>query len=280
MAARGPKNEYADHAGRSARPARSVRPARHAWVWPIATLIVIILAWQLVSTAELVPSFMLPSPVKVAAALVSEFPLLLAHSRVTIVESAAGLALGVLIGFGFAVLMDRFDGAYRALYPLIVISQTIPTVAIAPLLVLWFGYGLLPKVVLIIIVTFFPMTVSMLSGFREADPETIDLLRSMGASRAQIFRHVKFPGALGSFFSALRICVSYAVVGAVISEWLGGFEGLGVYMTRVKSAFAFDKMFAVIVVISVVSLILMGIVSLAERRLMPWTHIKERTSET
>ena len=123
------------------------------------------------------------------------------------------------------------------------------------------------------------------TGHRETvqvvyDPETIDLLRSMGASRAQIFRHVKFPGALGSFFSALRICVSYAVVGAVISEWLGGFEGLGVYMTRVKSAFAFDKMFAVIVVISVVSLILMGIVSLAERRLMPWTHIKERTSET
>ena len=107
MAARGPKNEYADHAGRSARPARSVRPARHAWVWPIATLIVIILAWQLVSTAELVPSFMLPSPVKVAAALVSEFPLLLAHSRVTIVESAAGLALGVLIGFGFAVQIGR-----------------------------------------------------------------------------------------------------------------------------------------------------------------------------
>ncbi len=246
-----------------------------SWLWPFITLIVIIAVWQIVSVTGLVPSFMLPSPLKVVIALVSDFPLLLYHSKVTIIESVVGLVLGVLIGFGFAVLMDRFDRAYQALYPLIVITQTIPTVAIAPLLVLWFGYGLLPKVVLIIIVTFFPMTVSMLAGFREADEETIDLMRSMGAGRAQIFRHVKFPGALGPFFSALRIAVSYAVVGAVISEWLGGFEGLGVYMTRVKSAFAFDKMFAVIVLISVLSLILMGIVNLVQRRLMPWTHVRE-----
>src|SRR5699024_9636551 len=120
-----------------------------------------------------------------------------------------------------------------------------------------FGYEMMPKIILIVIVTFFPVTVSLLEGFRSADQDTIQLLRSMGASQVQIFRYVKFPGALNRFFSSLRIAVSYAVVGAVISEWLGGFEGLGVYMTRVKQAFAFDKMFAVIFLISAISLILM-----------------------
>ena len=169
-----------------------------------------------------------------------------------------------------AVLMDYFEWLYQALYPLIVLTQTIPTVAIAPLLVLWFGYEILPKVILIVIVTFFPITVSLLDGFRASDKDTISLLRSMGATKLQIFWYVKFPGALGPFFASLRISVSYAVVGAVISEWLGGFNGLGVYMTRVRKAFSFDKMFAVIFLISGISLLLMWAVNVLQRRCMPW----------
>ena len=192
------------------------------------------------------------------------------NAKVTVIEALTGLFMGVAIGFLMAVFMDHFDKLYKAFYPLIVLTQTIPTIAIAPLLVLWFGYEMLPKVILIVIVTFFPITVSLLDGFRSADQDTISLMRSMGATSLQIFRHVKFPGSLSQFFASLRISVSYAVVGAVISEWLGGFEGLGVYMIRVKKGFSFDKMFAVIFIISAISLLLMWAVNLLQKRCMPW----------
>ena len=169
-----------------------------------------------------------------------------------------------------ATLMHRVRALYRAFYPLLVVTQTIPTVAIAPLLVLWMGFGMAPKVTLVALTTFFPIAVSLLEGYASTDKAAADLLRSMGASRWQIFRHLEFPTALSYFFSGLRVSVSYAVVGAVISEWLGGFEGLGVYMTRVRKAYAFDRMFAVILFIVVVSLLLMALVTLLRRLAMPW----------
>lgn len=192
------------------------------------------------------------------------------HSVVTLSEAFVGLGVGIALGFVMAVLMDQFDGLYKALYPLMVLTQTVPTVAIAPLLVLWFGYEMAPKVILIVITTFFPIAVGLLNGFKASDKDSINLLRAMGAGRWQIFRYIKFPGALSEFFAGLRISASYAVVGAVISEWLGGFNGLGVYMTRVKKAYAFDKMFAVIILISVISLFLMKGVELLQKKCMPW----------
>lgn len=239
-------------------------------IWSVAAIIVILIVWQLISTMGVVSGFMLPSPVDVVKAFVEDFPLLASNAKVTLVEAFTGLFLGIVIGFIMAVLMDRFQRLYQALYPLIVLTQTIPTVAIAPLLVLWFGYEMMPKVILVVIATFFPIAVSLLDGFRSADQDTILLLRSMGASKMQIFRYVKFPGALNQFFASLRISVSYAVIGAVISEWLGGFYGLGVYMTRVKKAFAFDKMFAVIFLISIISLLLMWLVNIIQKICMPW----------
>lgn len=239
-------------------------------ILPAAAILIILAVWQFVSGAGMVSKFLLPSPLDVLKALVSDFPLLMVNAKVTVIEALTGLFMGVAIGFFMAVLMDHFDKLYKAFYPLIVLTQTIPTIAIAPLLVLWFGYEMLPKVILIVIVTFFPITVSLLDGFRSADQDTISLMRSMGATSLQIFRHVKFPGSLSQFFASLRISVSYAVVGAVISEWLGGFEGLGVYMIRVKKGFSFDKMFAVIFIISAISLLLMWAVNLLQKKCMPW----------
>lgn len=213
---------------------------------------------------------MLPSPVQVVKAFVSEFPVLMENSAVTLAEAFIGLSLGILLGFIMAVLMDEFDGLYKAFYPLIVLTQTVPTVAIAPLLVLWFGYEMTPKVILIVITTFFPIAVGLLNGFKSTDKDSINLLRAMGAGRFQIFKYIKLPGAMSQFFAGLRISASYAVVGAVISEWLGGFNGLGVYMTRVKKAYSFDKMFAVIILISIISLLLMKGVDLLQKKCMPW----------
>ncbi|OUP08623.1 ABC transporter permease [Collinsella sp. An2] len=240
------------------------------------TLIVLIGVWQLVCSAGLIPAFLLPSPVAVVKALVSDWQLLAGHAATSLIESLAGLALGIVLGFTASVLMDRFETLYRAFYPLVVLTQTIPTVAIAPLLVLWFGYGMLPKVVLIVISTFFPITVGLLDGFRSVDPDAIDLMRSMGATRLQIMRHAKLPAALPHFFSGLKISAAYAIVGAVIAEWLGGFSGLGVYMTRVRKAYSFDKMFAVILLISVMSLVLMWLVGLVRRIAMPWERAERR----
>lgn len=224
---------------------------------------------------ELVPAYMLPSPVDVVKAFVDNFPIMMKQASVTLQETVYGLAIGIVIAFVVASLMDRFAILYKAIYPVLVVTQTIPTIAIAPLLVLWMGFGMAPKITLVVITTFFPIAIGLLNGFENVDPDAVNLMRSMGAGRLQIFRYVKLPNATASFFSGLRVSAAYAVVGAVVSEWLGGFEGLGVYMTRVKKAYAFDKMFAVILFISAISLVLMGIVVLLERAAMPWVHKKE-----
>ena len=242
----------------------------------IAAVAALLIVWQLVCTTGLIPSYMLPSPIEVILAFVRESPLLLENSVITLQEAFIGLFFGVGTGFFVAVMMDTFEILYKAFYPLLIITQTIPSVAIAPLLVLWFGYEMMPKIVLIVISTFFPVTVGLLDGFRSADKDAMGLLRSMGATRTQIFRYIKFPSALPQLFSGLRIAAAYSVVGAVISEWLGGFGGLGVYMTRVKKAFAFDKMFAVIFLISAISLALMALVGFAEKKCMPWRNTDKK----
>ena len=244
---------------------------------PVIALVVIILIWYFCSDREVIPAYMLPSPGDVVKAFINNFATMLSQAKITLQEAGYGLLIGIGGAFVIAVLMDRFGFLYKALYPILVITQTIPTIAIAPLLVLWMGFGMAPKITLVVITTFFPIAIGLLNGFQSVDGDAVNLLRAMGAGNRQIFRHVKLPSAVPSFFSGLRISASYAVVGAVVSEWLGGFEGLGVYMTRVKKAYAFDKMFAVIVFISVISLLLMGLVSLLERLSMPW-KTKETTS--
>lgn len=244
--------------------------------WSCSALLAILLIWQLVTGTGLIDAFLLPSPVQVGKAFLAELPALLEHSAITLSEAFIGLAVGILLGAFMAVVMDWSDVLYQAFYPLIVLTQTIPTVAIAPLLVLWFGYEMMPKVILIVMTTFFPIAVGLLNGFKSADPDAVDLLRAMGARQGQIFRYIKLPGAMGQFFSGLKISVSYAVVGAVISEWLGGFGGLGVYMTRVRKAFSFDKMFAVIFLVSAISLLLMSGVGALQRLCMPWDRDEEQ----
>ena len=223
-----------------------------------------------------VPAYMLPSPVQVIKALVTDFPTILKHASVTLQEAFYGLCIGVGLAFVMATLMDHFQILNKALYPILIITQTIPTIAIAPLLVLWMGFYMAPKITLVVITTFFPITVGLLDGYKSVDKDSIDLMRAMGATKIQIFFHVKFPTALPQFFSGLKISASYAVVGAVISEWLGGFEGLGVYMTRVSKAYAFDKMFAVIIFIVIISLLLMGAVNLIKTLSLPWVRVEKK----
>ncbi|SKB54708.1 ABC-type nitrate/sulfonate/bicarbonate transport system, permease component [Lachnospiraceae bacterium] len=238
---------------------------------PAAIAILLIIAlWQGLTGSGLVPSYMMPTPVAVVTALVTQCPVILMHACVTLQEAFYGLLTGILLAGIIATAMIHIPVLERAIYPIMVITQTIPTIAIAPILVLWMGFGMAPKITLVVLTTFFPIAVGLLDGYRSVDRDYIDLMRSMGASNTEIFFHVRFPMALPGFFSGLKISASYAVVGAVVSEWLGGFEGLGVYMTRVRKAYAFDRMFAVIIFIVVISLLLMFGVKLLSRAVMPW----------
>lgn len=247
--------------------------AKHAA--PAVAVLGMLALWQAACSLQLVPSYLLPSPAEVCVALANDAELIGMHAATTLAEALIGLALGVALGFSIACLMERFRFIDAALTPLITLSQTIPTVAIAPLLVLWLGYDMLPKIVLVTLTTFFPIVVSVATGFKSVDADEIDLLRTMGASRFQAFRYAKLPAALPSFFSGLRMSATYAVVGAVVAEWLGGFSGLGVYMTRVRKSFAYDSMFASIVVIAVVSLLLLTLTRILERIAMPWERHEE-----
>lgn len=248
-------------------------------VVPIISLLGVLIVWEVVCDTGIVPDFMVPSPLAVLRALVSDAPLIFQHTLTTLAEALLGLGVGVVMGFVVALLMDRFETFYLAFEPLMTISQTIPTIAIAPLLVLWFGYGLVPKVVLIVLTTFFPVTVSLVSGFRSVDPDMIDLLRTMGASRWQVFLRAKLPAATEQLMSGLRISATYAIVAAVIAEWLGGTWGLGVYMTRVRKSFSYDKMFASILVTSLLSLGIMKLVDLVEYVSMPWKRAERKVQD-
>lgn len=245
---------------------------------PITALVAVVIIWYAISAGEVVPAYMLPSPYTVVVAFVENFSIMMEQAWVTLQEAIYGLLIGIVLAFVCATLMDRFTFFRKAIYPILVVTQTIPTIAIAPLLVLWMGFGMAPKITLVVITTFFPIAIGLLNGFEGVDKDAISLMRAMGAKRLQIFRYVKLPNALPSFFSGLRISAAYAVVGAVVSEWLGGFEGLGVYMTRVKKAYAFDKMFAVIIFISVVSLLLMALISVIEKASMPWNKKEQKRS--
>ena len=237
---------------------------------PSIIIAILLIIWQTLSMINIIPKFMLPSPFEVVRAFISDFPLLMEHTEITLIEAFLGLGLGIILGFAVAVIMDRFEYAYKMIYPVLVITQTIPTVAIAPLLVLWMGYGILPKIMLILLTSFFPITIGLLDGFHSVDRDMLNLLKTMGATSFQNFIHLKLPSSLGYFFAGLRISVSYSIIGAVVAEWLGGYDGLGVYMTRVRKSYSFDKMFAVIFLISGISLLLMYFVKKIQRWCMTW----------
>lgn len=239
---------------------------------PFIIIVAILILWQIMSVIGIIPKFMLPSPLAVVKAFIKDFPLLMLHTKVTLIEAFLGLGIGIILGFVMAVIMDKYDFAYKSIYPVLVITQTVPTVAIAPLLVLWLGYGILPKITLIVITSFFPITVGLLDGFKATDKDALNLMKTMGATPFQNFVLLKIPSSMGYFFVSLRISVSYSIIGAVVAEWLGGFEGLGVYMTRVRKSYSFDKMFAVIFFISIISLLLMYLVKKIQILSMPWEN--------
>lgn len=215
--------------------------------------------------------YILPSPVQVVRRLWElRGPLFTAHLPATIEVVFIGLGISITLGVALAVLMDASPTAQKALYPLIVASQTIPTTALAPLFVLWFGYGVWSRVLVTVLMTFFPIAITVYDGFRSVRGDLIDLMRTFGASRWQIFRKVKLPAALPAFFSAVKMAAPLSVIGAAIGEWLGAQEGLGYFSRRMMTQLDGAGVFAPILLLSVAAMLLVAAVAAVERRAVAW----------
>jgi len=239
---------------------------------PLTLLAFLLAGWFFAAKVSGLGAFILPSPWEVIQAG-WETRSFLGHSILaTLMATGIGLALAIAAGTGLAVLMDFWPFMQRALYPLLVVSQTIQILAIAPILIIWFGFGLTPTILVVVLFCFFPLVVSMADGLMSSDPELIALLRAMGASKRQVWRMVRWPSSLPSFFS-------YSVVAATIGEWVSGSPGLGLYMLRSKNALATDQVFAGMFITSLLSIGLFLAVYGIERVVLPWYHSKQRKEQ-
>ncbi len=249
---------------------RGVRRAGAA-VAPALVLVALgLAAWQWFVTVNDVRPQVLPSPVRVVEQGWAFREQIWANTLPTLQVTAVGFAVSLVLGWAVAVAVDFSPWLRRALTPLLVASQTLPIIAIAPLLIIWLGFGLLPKVVVIALVTFFPIVVGLVEGFASTDRHATDLLRSMGASRWKQFRYIRLPGAMPYFFTALRIGITYAVTGAIFAEYVGATAGLGIFMNLQKNSFRTDLVLAAVVVTAVLSVALFALTYLAQRVLTPW----------
>jgi ABC-type nitrate/sulfonate/bicarbonate transport system permease component len=246
---------------------------------PVLLIGLAVLAWYLIAVESGLSSFVLPSPVQVIAAGWATRDALGSAIATTMLETTLGMGIALLLGVAIAAGMDLSPFLRRALYPILVASQTVQILAIAPLLIIWFGFGLTPKVLIVVLVCFFPLAVNTADGLASSDPDHIALLRSMGASRGEVWRMVRLPSALPSFFSGLRVAVTYSVVGATIGEWVGGSAGLGRYLLRSKNALQTDQVFVAMLITTLLSIGLFALVALIERAVLPWYYSAQRSEQ-
>lgn len=242
-------------------------------VAPLILVLAILAIWQVwVSVADVAP-YLVPAPSQIVAAFFDARQLLWGHLLTTTSEALLGMALGALLGGLLAVAIASVTVLRRSLYPLLVVSQVIPIVVLAPLLVLWFGFGLTPKVIVVALIVFFPVVVSTVAGLTGVDRDMVDLVRSMGASRRQVLRTVLIPAGIPAFFAGLRISAAYAVAGAVIGELVGAESGLGLFIDRSRASYQVDRIFAAVALIALLSMALFGLVALAARVASPWQYV-------
>lgn len=250
--------------------ARSVVGRARNIVAPLGVVVATLVVWQVWVRAGRVQSWVVPAPTTVASAGWASRGALVHNAATTLVEALVGLAVGTLAGLATALLIFLVPPVRRAIWPVVVTSQTIPIIVLAPLVAIWFGYGLTPKIVLVALICFFPVAVATVAGLGGADPELVELVDSFGASSWDVLRHVRIPAALGTVFAGIRIAAAYAVGDAVIGEYVGGTSGLGIFIDQAHRSYRTDRMLAGVAVIAVVSVVLFSLVGWIGRRCMPW----------
>jgi ABC-type nitrate/sulfonate/bicarbonate transport system permease component len=250
--------------------------AARKYLAPLAVILILLGAWQLaarwdlISNALNIQDFLVPAPSDIGTSLWDDRTLLSSNAWVTLKEVVLGFGIAAVAGIGFALLIHLSDTARRAVYPLLIGSQTIPIVILAPILVVWFGFGLTPKLVIVALICFFPITVNTLDGLRSVDPDLITLMRSLGAGRLQRLRHVEAPSALPFAFSGAKVAVSVSVIGAVFAEYVGSSSGLGHLINQAQAQLLTARSFAAVVVLSAMAILLFALVSIIERRVVTW----------
>jgi NitT/TauT family transport system permease protein len=251
------------------------RLANSAWIKPFGLLILIIVLWDVAIRLFAIPAYLVPPPKDVVMAFWAEGDMLLAEAVPTTLATLGGFLLSALFGIPIAMLIAGSRTVESYVYPLLVFSQSIPKVAVAPLFVVWFGFGMSPKVISAFLLGFFPVVVAGVQGFKSLDPEMRDLVRSMKASWLQGFYMVSLPHALPAIFSGLKVSVTLAVVGAVVGEFVGANSGIGFVLQRSIGNFELPTMFAALVILAFISVILFWIIDLIERYAVPW-HASQR----
>lgn len=248
------------------------------WLKMTITLLVTTLIWESATHLFHVPSYLVPAPSVIIVSLVTKAELFATHSLVTFSETLLGFFIGVVVGVLLAAVIVIFPAFTDVIMPLLLVAQIVPKVAIAPILLIWFGYGLAPKILIAFLVTFFPIVVDTATGLDSVEREMLDLARSLKASRWQIFYKFRIPTALPYLFSGMKVSVTLAIIGAIIAEFVGGSKGLGYLIIIANQEMSTDIAFAALVILSVGGIALYALVELAERILIPW-HVKEETSE-
>ncbi|MEA2315940.1 MAG: putative hydroxymethylpyrimidine transport system permease protein [Solirubrobacteraceae bacterium] len=242
---------------------------------PAIVMAVVLAAWELYARLGPVDDFILPAPTEIARALWRDRALLFDNLLVTAQEVGLGILVALVLGFGLAVALHFSATLRRGTYPLLVASQAVPIVIIAPLLVVWFGFGILPKLVIIALVCFFPIVVTTLDALGSVDPDQLKLLRTLDASRWQAFRYAEAPAALPAALSGAKIAVAVAVIGAVFAEYAGSSEGLGHLMLQAIPQLETPRAYAAVVLLAAFAIALFSALALAERRLVPWAHRRQ-----
>jgi ABC-type nitrate/sulfonate/bicarbonate transport system permease component len=252
--------------------------ARRIWP-PVLLLFLVLAAWQLYVQTQHIDPLILPAPLRIISSTIAARSVFAAHIGTTLYETLVGLGVSLMVGVLTASIIDLSPFLRRALYPLLVASQAIPIVAIAPLLIFSFGYGLLPKIIVVTLICFFPITVSMADGLRSTDPELIKLYRTFGASELVIFWRVRLPQSLPGFFSGLRIAATYAVVGAFLGELVSSIYGLGILFVYQEKSFRTDLAFGDVIITALLSIALFVLVSVIERIALPWYYVAGREQD-
>lgn len=244
---------------------------RHTYGLAVLFLLVLIGLWEIIVRAADVPTYLVPAPSKIAVALKDDWRTILAPATwVSFREVLFGFLIAIVTGVGLAVVLHLFGPLRRTVYPLLIASQTVPVVVLAPILVILLGYGIAPKLVIVALICFFPIVVNGLDGLRSVDEDTIRMMRTLDGSRWAIFRRIEFPAALPSIFSGMRIAATFAAIGAVFGEWSGASAGLGFVMLEATPNLQTARIFAAIFLLTLIALLLFGLVSVMERVFVPW----------
>lgn len=272
-----PAGEQAPRRTPARRPSIGARLSRlFDLVWrPVIVLAVLFGFWWLASAREWMPHYLVPTPGQVWDTIVDDWSSLMYHSYVTLYETVIGFLIACVLGLVTAVAIAYSRTMDKALYPIVLFAQVIPKIAIAPLLAVWFGQGLAPKIILAVLIAFFPIVVSGVTGLRSTDPESLELAATMGASRWQTFRKIRFPNALPHLMAGAKVAVTLAVVGAVVGEFVSASEGLGYTLLLANGNLDSAMLFATLFLMSLIGILLFVVVEVVEALLIPW-HASRR----